>query len=188
MSNTPYAIHNLNVEMRDIRIRTEFSQVALGKAIGRTQKQMSEIENGYVNPTPELAIKWFSALGAYEHVDMVQYIFGLHPLASAPVDPRLNEDLDRALLNLKKQIKHALEAIDNIEDWISELRPGCVADVPIRDFKEIYDLGPAQKTTMYALNREFGVDLKLLTDKWAMKSFSTKVAMPRYEERQLMHV
>ncbi len=184
MSNKPYSIHNLNVEMRDMRIKTEFSQSALGNIIGRTQKQMSEIENGYVDPTPELAIKWFTALGAHEHVDMVHYIFDLHPLATAPIDPRLNDNLGRGLINLKHQIQEALEAIKNIEDWMSELRPGVVTDVPMKDFKEVYDLCPGTRTVTYALNREFGVDLKLLADKWNMKSISTKVAMPRYEDRK----
>ncbi|MFC0271093.1 helix-turn-helix domain-containing protein [Metabacillus herbersteinensis] len=188
MANTPYALHNLNVEMRDIRIETGFSQSALGNIINRTQKQMSEIENGYVNPTPELAIRWFTALGAYEHADMVHYIFGLHPLATAPIDPRLNENLGRALINLRKQIDQARVAVENIEWWMSNLRPGTITDVPIKDFQQIYDLVPANKTTLYALNREFGVDLKSLADSWTVKSFSTKVAMPRYEERQTVLV
>ncbi|WP_368657663.1 helix-turn-helix domain-containing protein [Metabacillus halosaccharovorans] len=188
MSNKPYSLHNINLEMRDMRIQTGFSQIALGKAINRTQKQISEIENGLVEPTPELAIKWFTALGAFEHVDLVHYIYNLHPLAAAPVDPRLNEDLGRAILNLKQQIKHALDAIENIEDWMAELRPGKVTDVPMKDFKEIYDLGPGMRTTLYALNREFGIDLKSLSDKWTRKSLSTSVAMPRYEERKLVNI
>lgn len=188
MSNKPYSLHTINHEMRDIREQMSFSQSALGKALGRTQKQISEIENGLVDPTPELAIKWFTALGAFEHVDLVHYIYDLHPLAAAPVDPRLNEDLDRAILNLKKQIKHALESIEKIEDWISDLRPGRVTEVPMNEFKEIYDLGPGMRTTLYALNREFGINLRSLSDDWTRKSLSTRVAMPRYEERKLVNI
>ncbi|WP_299090437.1 helix-turn-helix transcriptional regulator [uncultured Metabacillus sp.] len=188
MSNKPYSLHNLNQEMRDMRIQSDFSQIALGQILGRTQKQMSEIENGLIDPSPELAINWFTALGAFEHVDLVHYIFDLHPLAAAPIDPRLNEDLGRAILNLKQQIQHALDSIESIEEWISDLRPGQVTEVPMNDFKELYDLCPGVRTTLYALNREFGINLKTLSDDWTRKSISQRVAMPRYEERKLVNV
>lgn len=188
MSNKPYSRHNINHLMRDLRNHSGFSQIALGKVINRTQKQISDIENGLVEPTPELAIKWFTALGAFEHVDLVHYIYDLHPLAAAPINPELNEDLGRAILNLKQQIQHALDSINKIEEWMTDLRPGLVADVPLNDFRELFDLCPGVRTTLYALNREFGINLKSLSDDWTRKSFSTRVAMPRYEEKELMHI
>lgn len=182
MPNTIYARHNINEYMRRERVRVGLSQEALGKLIGRTQRQVSDIENGYMEPAPALMVKWFTAVGSFEHIDLVHYIHQLHPLAGPPVDPRLNESLPNAILNLQKQMRDVLQRFDELEEWQLERRPGNVPEVDYNDWKQIYDLYRSVQTIFYAASREIGLDIQRVVDDWAAEAIVNRVAMPRIDE------
>lgn len=183
MPNTAYARHNINEYMRRERIRANLSQEQIGKLVGRTQRQVSDIENGYTEPAPALMVKWFGTVGSYEHIDLVHYIYQLHPLAGPPIDPRLNENLSNAILNLHKQMRDVLHRFDDIEEWQLERRPGQRGtEIDYEDWKQIYDLYRSVQTIFYAAAREIGLDIRKVVNDWAAQAISDQVAMPRLED------
>lgn len=124
MSNNPYKLDNLPKIMREVRKTVGFTQFQLGQLLGgKDQRYVSDVENGLTTLTPELCIKWFEICGAYEHIDLVHYLFRLHPRATAPVDPALNVSPSKALINFMKQTKESLEAAENIALWLANERP-----------------------------------------------------------------
>lgn len=183
MPNTAYARHNINEYMRRERIRANLSQEQIGKLVGRTQRQVSDIENGYVEPAPAHMVKWFAAIEAYEHIDLVHYLYNLHPLAGPPVDPRLNNNLPNAILNLHKQMRDVLQRFDELLEWQIERRPGKArTEVNYEDWKQIYDLYRSVQTIFYAATREIGLDIQKVINDWANQAISDQVAMPRIDE------
>ncbi|MES3674307.1 helix-turn-helix transcriptional regulator, partial [Bacillus velezensis] len=76
MENNPYNLHNLPRIMRSVRKAAGLAQYQIGNLIGgKDQRYVSDVENGFSKLTPELCIKWFEACGAYEHIDLVHYLF-----------------------------------------------------------------------------------------------------------------
>ncbi|WP_063334560.1 helix-turn-helix domain-containing protein [Bacillus subtilis] len=189
MSNNPYKLDNLPKIMREVRKAIGFTQFQLGQLLGgKDQRYVSDVENGLSTLTPELCIKWFEVCGAYEHIDLVHYLFRLHPRATAPVDPALNVSPSKALINFMKQTKESIEAAENIALWLANERPGRVEALPMSDLKEILDLGPAIDTLFYALSRSHGLKMQELAEKWTRKALMDQVAMSKQEERQAMLV
>lgn len=184
MANKFYPHYILNEIMRDDREAAGLSQSTLGMAIGKTQKAVSDIENGYVNPAPETMIRWFTALKAYEHIDLVQYMYDLHPLAAIPIDPGLNDDAGDAIINLSIQIDEAEEKLRAIQLWISNLRPRRISSIHTEDFQQVYDVYKALQTFLYASIREFNLDIGSITDSWSRKAISQCVAMEYSPKRK----
>ncbi|KLV15504.1 helix-turn-helix domain-containing protein [Bacillus altitudinis] len=185
MQNSPYNQRNLPEIMRRVRKEAGYSQYQLGTLIGgRDQRNVSDIENGYVRPTPELCINWFKACGAYEHIDLVHYIFKLHPMAAAPINPALNDCAHKALINLVQEMKDAQKAIGELAEWLNNTRPGKHGELPMQAIKQIYDLTQANKTLMYSMAREFGLKITDLTEKWSKKAIVAEVAMHKRQDRE----
>ncbi|MGG3663183.1 helix-turn-helix domain-containing protein [Bacillus gobiensis] len=184
MTNNPYNLNNLPLIMRQIRKDRGLSQYQQGQLMRRDQREISNIENGLIRVTPDMAIKWFTVLDAYEHIDLVHYLFKLHPMATAPVNPELNNTPARAITNLKIQMRQALQALENIEDWMLDQRPGKRSDLPIADFGEVSDIDDALKTFFYAASREFGLNMVEVADRWTRKAIVQHVAMPQKSERK----
>ncbi|PAE17256.1 hypothetical protein CHH91_04410 [Virgibacillus sp. 7505] len=183
MANKAYSLENLHLQMREERLCAGLSQEQMGALLKKGRKAVSEIENGYVKPNPLLAIRWFEITESYEHIDLVHYLFNLHPLATVPVDPELNQRPAMATNNLRRQIEHALPAIERIEEWMLKQRPGRKTEIPLGDFKELSDLDDALKTLFYACQRKVGLDMKEVSDSWTMEALADQVAMPRYQEK-----
>ncbi|KKB72456.1 MULTISPECIES: helix-turn-helix domain-containing protein [Bacillus] len=185
MENNPYNLDNLPSIMREIRKRYGFNQFQLGRLLGgKGQQYISDVENGLITLTPQLCIKWFEACEAYEHIDLVHYLFRLHPTAAAPIDPALNESASTAVINMIHQLKEALQATENLGKWLARERPGRAAELPINEIKQIFDLIPANKTLIYSLARNHGLKIQEVADRWTRKALVDHVAMARKEERQ----
>lgn len=54
----------------------------------------------------------------------------------------------------------------------------------MNEIKQIFDLIPANKTLIYSLARNHGLNIKELADRWTRKAIVDHVAMARNEERQ----
>ncbi|WP_280146286.1 helix-turn-helix domain-containing protein [Bacillus amyloliquefaciens] len=190
MSNNPYNMDNLSTLLRIERQRAKLSQYQMGKIIGkRNQSFISNVENGVFPLTPELCIKWFEACGAYEHIDLVHYLFRLHPTAAAPIDPALNESASAAVINMIHQLEEALQATRQLSRWLTNDRPGRQSEeLPMADIKQIFDLIPANKTLIYSLVRSHGLNMKDLADRWTRKALMSQVAMAKQEGRQAVLV
>lgn len=185
MENNPYNLENLPTIMREVRKKYGLSQSQVGRLLGKyDQKSISAIEKGLVRLTPQFCIRWFEICEAYEHIDLVHYLFKLHPTASAPIDPALNESASTAVINMIHQLREALHATEQLSEWIARDRPGRVAELPMNEIKQIFDLIPANKTLIYSLVRNHGLEMKDLADRWTRKAILDHVAMARKEERQ----
>lgn len=185
MENNPYNLDNLPAIMREVRKRYGLNQFQLGRLLGgKEQQYISDVENGLIKLTPKFCIKWFEACGAYEHIDLIHYLFHLHPTAAAPIDPALNESTSTAVINMTHQLEEALQAIKQLAKWIARDRPGRSAELPMNEIKQIFDLIPANKTLIYSLSRNHGLNIKELADRWTRKALVDHVAMARKEERQ----
>ncbi|KFI02044.1 helix-turn-helix transcriptional regulator [Bacillus spizizenii] len=189
MSNNPYNMDNLPSILRRERKRAGLSQYQIGKVIGnRDQSYVSNVENGIFPLTPDLCIKWFEACGAYEHIDLVHFLFKLHPTAAAPIDPALNESASSAVINMIHQLEEALQATKHLARWLANDRPGRLDDLPMGDIKQIFDLIPANKTLIYSLVRSHGLNMQELADRWTRKALMDRVAMAKNEERKAVLV
>lgn len=177
MSNKAYPRYILKDLMRDDRIDAGISQTMMGNLLHKTQHQISDIEVGNINATPEMMIRWFTTLKAYEHVDLVQYIYDLHPFAAVPVTPELNGDAGDALINLEEQIEQAEEKLRRIRQWISNLRPSRISAIKTDDWQQVYDVYRALQTFLYAGMREFDLNIDDITRSWSQKALATGVAM-----------
>lgn len=185
MANSPYNVANLSKWMHMKRKDVGLSQYSMGKLLGgRDQKYVSNIENGIATLTPEICIRWFEICGAYEHIDLVHFIFKLHPMAAAPIDPALNDSPHKALINLVQEMKDAQKAISDLAEWLNNTRPGKAGELPMQAIKQIYDLTQANKTLMYSMSREFGLKITDLTDKWSKKAIVAEVAMHKRQDRE----
>lgn len=177
MSNKAYPRYILTTLMKEDRVHAGLKQEALGMVIHKTQHQMSDIENGIINPSIETMIRWFTETGAYEHVDLVQYLYDLHPLAAAPVSPELNDCAGDALINLQIQIDQAEERMKKISQWISNLRPNKIQMAHNDDWQQVYDVYRALQSFLYAGIREYGIDIHVITERWTSKERANGVAM-----------
>jgi transcriptional regulator with XRE-family HTH domain len=177
MTNKAYPRYILKNLMHDDRVEAGISQEAIGKCLGKTQRQISDFENGYINATPEFMIRWFTVLKAYEHIDLVQYIYSLHPLAAVPVTPELNDNAAKAMINLQEQIHEAEYKLSAIRQWISNLRPTRISAIKTDDWQQVYDVYRALQTFIYAGMREFDLDINDLTSRWSTKALTQGVAM-----------
>jgi Helix-turn-helix. len=186
MSNKAYPRYILTGLMREDRIHAGLKQEALGMMIHKTQHQMSDIENGIINPSIETMIRWFTETGAYEHVDLIQYMYDLHPLAAAPVTPELNDDAGDALINLQIQIDQAEERMKAIQLWLSNLRPNKIQMAQTDDWQQVYDVYRALQSFLYAGIREYGLDIHLITDRWTNKARVKGVAMTYKPRRSVV--
>ncbi|MCY8035596.1 helix-turn-helix domain-containing protein [Bacillus sonorensis] len=185
MSNNPYNLANLYKFLHTERKKARLTQYHMGRLLGnKDQSYVSNVENGLVTLTPELCIKWFEACESYEHIDLVHYLFRLHPTAAAPIDPALNESASTAVINMIHQLKEALQATETLGKWLARERPGRSAELPMNEIKQIFDLIPANKTLIYSLARNHGLNIKELADRWTRKALVDHVAMARKEERQ----
>ncbi|EMI15204.1 transcriptional regulator [Bacillus stratosphericus LAMA 585] len=185
MANSPYNVSNLCKWMHKKRKEIGLSQYAMGQLLGgRDQKYVSNIENGLVHLTPEICIRWFEICGAYEHIDLVHYIFKMHPLAAAPIDPALNDCAHKALINLVHEMEDAKQATKELAEWLNNTRPGKTCELPMQAIKQIYDLTQANKTLMYSMSREFGLKIQDLTEKWSKKAIVAEVAMHKRQDRE----
>jgi transcriptional regulator with XRE-family HTH domain len=163
--------------MHDDRIEAGLSQEAIGKCLGKTQRQISDFENGYINATPEFMIRWFTVLKAYEHIDLVQYIYSLHPLVAVPIAPKLNDNVAYALINLQEQIDEAKNRIVAIRQWLSNKRHTQELILKVDDWQQVYDVYRALQTFLYAGMREFDLDMNDLTSRWSTKALIQGVAL-----------
>ncbi|WP_144487718.1 helix-turn-helix domain-containing protein [Bacillus pumilus] len=185
MANSPYNVANLCKMMHKKRLEIGLSQIAMGKLLGgRNQKYVSNVENGLTNISPEICIRWFEICGAYEHIDLVHFIFKLHPMAAAPINPALNDCAHKALINLVQEMKDAQKAINDLAEWLNNTRPGKHEELPMQAIKQIYDLTQANKTLMYSMSREFGLKIQDLTEKWSKKAIISEVAMHKRQVRE----
>ncbi|MFS0655672.1 helix-turn-helix domain-containing protein [Bacillus sp. 179-C3.3 HS] len=185
MANSPYNVANLCKWMHMKRKEIGLSQYSMGQLLGgRDQKYVSNIENGIAPLTPEICIRWFEICGAYEHIDLVHFIFKLHPMAAAPIDPALNNCAHKALINLVQEMKDAHKATNDLAEWLNNTRPGKHEELPMQAIKQIYDLTQANKTLMYSMAREFGLKITDLTEKWSKKAIVAEVAMHKRQERE----
>ncbi|MEH7103416.1 helix-turn-helix domain-containing protein [Bacillus velezensis] len=190
MENNPYNLRNLPQIMRSVRKSAGLAQYQIGNLIGgKDQRYVSDVENGFSKLTPELCIKWFEICEAYEHIDLVHYLFRLHPTAAAPIDPALNESASAAVINMVHQLEEALEATKHLARWLASDRPGRRAgELPMGDIKQIFDLIPANKTLVYSLARGHGLKIQELADRWTRKALVDQVAMAKHEERQAITI
>ncbi|MEH7799920.1 helix-turn-helix transcriptional regulator [Bacillus pumilus] len=189
MANSPYNCANLSKWMHMKRKEIGLSQYAMGQLLGgRDQKYVSNIENGLTTISPEICIRWFEICGAYEHIDLVHFIFKLHPMAAAPINPALNDCAHKALINLVQEMKDAQKAINDLAEWLNNTRPGKHAELPMQAIKQIYDLTQANKTLMYSMSREFGLKITDLTEKWSKKAIVAEVAMHKRQDREAVLV
>ncbi|KWZ68191.1 helix-turn-helix domain-containing protein [Bacillus altitudinis] len=185
MANSPYNVANLSKWMHMKRKEIGLSQYSMGQLLGgRDQKYVSNIENGIATLTPEICIRWFEVCGAYEHIDLVHYIFKLHPMTAAPINPALNDCAHKALINLVQEMKDAQKAIGELAEWLNNTRPGKHGELPMQAIKQIYDLTQANKTLMYSMAREFGLKITDLTEKWSKKAIVAEVAMHKRQDRE----
>ncbi|XYU16987.1 helix-turn-helix domain-containing protein [Bacillus pumilus] len=185
MANSPYNCANLSKWMHMKRKEIGLSQYAMGQLLGgRDQKYVSNIENGLTTISPEICIRWFEICGAYEHIDLVHFIFKLHPMAAAPINPALNDCAHKALINLVQEMKDAQKAINDLAEWLNNTRPGKYGELPMQAIKQIYDLTQANKTLMYSMSREFGLKITDLTEKWSKKAIVAEVAMHKRHDRE----
>lgn len=186
MSNKAYPRYILKSLMREDRIHAGLKQEALGMMIHKTQHQMSDIENGIINPSIETMIRWFTETRAYEHIDLVHYLYNLHPLAAVPVTPELNDDTSDALINLQEQINEAEKSLESVRHWISNLRPRRMSAMHSNDWQQIYDVYRALQTFLYAGMREYDLDINDLTRSWSQKALVNGVAMTYKPRRTVM--
>ncbi|MCY9195993.1 helix-turn-helix transcriptional regulator [Bacillus atrophaeus] len=189
MANNPYNLDNLPKFLHIERKRARLTQFQMGKLLGnKDQAYVSNIENGLITLTPDLCIKWFEKCGAYEHIDLVHYLFRLHPTAAAPIDPALNESASSAVINMVHQLEEALQATKHLAKWLVNDRPARKEELPMADIKQIFDLIPANKTLIYSLVRNHGLKMNELADRWTRKALVDQVAMAKQEERQAILV
>ncbi|MCY9191168.1 helix-turn-helix transcriptional regulator [Bacillus spizizenii] len=189
MENNPYNMRNLPRIMRSARKAAGLSQYQIGKLIGgKDQRYVSDVENGLAKLTPELCIKWFEKCDAYEHIDLVHYLFKLHPTAAAPIDPALNECASNAVINMVHQLEEALQATKHLARWLTDNRPGKTEELPMADIKQIFDLIAANKTLIYSLVRTHGLKMQELADRWTRKALVDQVAMAKQEGRKAVSI
>ncbi|MED4843930.1 transcriptional regulator [Bacillus atrophaeus] len=189
MANSPYNIANLQVLMRKARKECGFNQFEMGQHLGgRDQRYVSNVEKGFTPLTPELCIRWFEICKAYEHIDLVHYVFKLHPMAAAPIDPALNESAHAAIINMVHEMEDASKATKELAVWLNNTRPGKETELPMHAIKQIFDLTQANKTLMYSLAREFDLKISDLADQWSRKAIVSEVAMHKNQKRQAVLV
>ncbi|WP_019123779.1 helix-turn-helix domain-containing protein [Brevibacillus massiliensis] len=192
MANKAYLRQQLGLYLKHFRINSYDhslrTQSDLGAALGITQKQVSLIECGLSEPSVQLAAEWSKKTGWFEGCDLVTYLYGLDPLELVPVDPQLNQSVSEALHNLRRQLRQALEAVEQFVDDEPEValairRGGYTVD-PLTKFneKQIADLIPAVRTFFYAAERQNRTDLQEICSMWNVEALAEQVAMPKIDQ------
>lgn len=192
MANTAYARQQIGLYLRYFRLNSYNhscrTQVGIGAIIGLDQKRISNIECGYDEPSLQVAAEWCKATGWYEGWDLISHVYGLDPFGFVPVDPALNQDVAKALHNLRRQLKQAREAIDCLIDEEPEIdlavRQGNYRMDPSQknQTKQIADVIPAIKTYFYALEREHRAEMRDIGAMWNNEALAERVAMPRINQ------
>lgn len=192
MANIGYARQQIGLYLKHFRINSMQpsvrTQVALGIALGIDQKRVSNIECGYDEPSIKIAAKWCEITGWYEGWDMLTHMYRLDPFSLAPVDPILNQDVSDAILNLKKQLIEAGEAIGALEKEEPKLKRMELKGVRPMSMsmqnhqKQLIDLIPAVKTLFYSLQRSGRANMGEVGSMWNNEAFREYVAMPKVED------
>ncbi|MGG3012253.1 hypothetical protein ABEO98_22565 [Brevibacillus parabrevis] len=196
MANTAYARQQIGLYLRYFRLNSYDhsckTQVGLGAVIGLDQKKISNVECGYDEPSLQVAAEWCKATGWYEGWDLISHVYGLDPFGFVPVNPILNQDVAKALHNLKRQMKQAREAIDLLIDEEPEIdlavrRGTYQMDATTKNLKkQVADLIPAVKTYFYALEREDRAAMREIGAMWNNEALSEQVAMPKISQLDML--
>lgn len=183
--NTVYSMFDVSDFLRHFRLNSYHpevrTQVALATKLGRRQKDISNIENGVENPRLELIAEWCKVTGWYEGWKMIAHTYNLHPLAVPPIHPELSKDLGDAIINMRRQIKRAEEALDAIEEAYNSRRPTRKFEIDNMfklDAREVFDLIPATETIMYAAERDVGLDITEINRLWTKSCIKDELLMP----------
>lgn len=164
------------VNSYDEKLRT---QGALAKALNVQKRKISDIENGYSLPNLDIVSKWCILTRHYEAWSHIESIFGLEVLATPAIHPVFAECMVGSLSNLRKQMNDAQKAIDHIEDIWNNRRPGrCIDGRKLSPHaQQIFDVSKAVETTLYALERECGLNLHEVTLSWTQEQISKDIVM-----------
>ncbi|SDH82562.1 hypothetical protein SAMN04489735_10715 [Aneurinibacillus thermoaerophilus] len=191
MANGLYNKQNLGLYLRFFRENSFVpgceKQIVLAKILGISQKRVSEIENGFVKDIRlELALNWCTATGWHEGREVVMCMYGVDPLALPPITPEFNQRYGDALLNLRKQLKDALAAVDDLMEIWNSRRPNRIPQTKdmLSEKKQIIDVKSAINTTLYAAEREFSFEIPEVVRVWTQNTLSDGMIMPLPEELQ----
>jgi DNA-binding XRE family transcriptional regulator len=192
MANTAYARQQIGLYLKHFRLNAQDSsirtQTGLGAVLGLDQKRVSNIECGYDEPSLKVAADWCRLTGWFEGWDLISHIYGLDPFGFVPVDPALNQSVSDALHNLRRQLKQALDAVEQLieeEPAVSlAIRRGSYkpSQETKHHEKQVADLIPAVKTYFYSLEREKRSEMKEIGYMWNLEALTEQVAMPRIDQ------
>jgi len=189
MANTAYRRQQVGQYLRYFRVHSYDeryrTQTELGKVLGLSQKQVSLIENGLLEPTLQAAAGWCRITGWHEGWQLISHMYHLDPLDVVPVHPELNSSLASTILNLEKQLREAQEALEELKRIWQARRPGRELEVSrylLEHKKQIFDLIPAVESLLIAAEREAGVPLEEVARVWNQHVLDEGIAMPRLEE------
>ncbi|WP_027416493.1 helix-turn-helix domain-containing protein [Aneurinibacillus terranovensis] len=159
-------------------------QDALARILSTTQKHISNIENGYAEPDLKLAAKWCRVTGHYEEWLVIKNMYDLDVFSVPPIHFEFNQSFSSTIENLRKQLKEAVEALDEISKIWNARRPGKGADVDrmIVYSKEQFDLIPAIESFFFAGEREAHMNPEEVARIWTQEALAKGITMPRMDE------
>jgi DNA-binding XRE family transcriptional regulator len=162
---------------------------ALAKALKISKDKLNKIENGDCEPDLRVAAEWCKLTGHHEVWQAIENVYQLEPFAVPPIHPEFNQSYANASINLRKQLKEALKALDELDELHqSNRRPGKAIDARpfVGPSKQIADIGPAQETFFIAMERECGLRMEEVARIWTQDAVAKGIVMPKVDvEKEL---
>lgn len=192
MANKAFCMRNFGEYLRHYRVNNPNpnmrTQIQIAKRLNLDPKKVSKVECGDIEPDIALAAQWCIALEWYEGCDLLTHAYGLDPLGFVPVDPELNQNVSETLHNLRRQLRQALESVEELIDHepVSNraARRGTykLTTEAKNHIKEVADVIPAVKSYLYAAERENRAEMREIGRMWNNEALSGQVALPRVDQ------
>lgn len=186
--NTVYRRQNLGDWLRHFRLNSYNSairsQTDLANELFTEQKRISKIEQGEVEPRLELAARWCEVTGWHEGWDIISHMYQLDPFSVPPIHPELSRRLGDAIINMRRQIRQAEKALDDLEEANNSRRPTRpfeINNILKKDACELFDLIPATKTIMYAAERDIDLNIEEISREWTLSCLSDDLLVPTFD-------
>ncbi|MED4783469.1 hypothetical protein [Brevibacillus choshinensis] len=192
MANRAFSMGNFGEYLRHYRVNNPNpnmrTQIQVATHLRIDPKKVSKVECGEIEPDIALAAEWCIALEWYEGCDLLSHAYGLDPLGLVPVDPALNQNVSETLHNLRRQLKQALAAVEELIDNEpvanrAAMRGTYQLTTEAKNYiKEVADVIPAIKSYLYAADREDRAEMREIGRMWNIEALTEQVAMPRIDQ------
>lgn len=152
----------------------------MAKELCITEQRLTNIENGFSQPTFEIAADWCRISQDYVALAKIKHIYRM---GLPPTDPRIQNSVPDQLTNLKKQAKGAIMAAESLLEISTDMRPGrtltdrIVADI-IKMAEEILDMKQAAESTLQAMVKNWHLNIEEVERNWIQEALADQVIIP----------